>query len=140
MIDVRIDNKASDVLYIPLENTDSDVVGYKLFSNVGKLNKIMPSETAGGIIIGKSSTRCKDQAVVVPNFSDFLILLDSTVSGTVVCLPNGLTNLSQYILPSLEKYNKLVLWFGNDVHSWDSARCFAKKLGEKRCFIIRYVN
>jgi len=37
----------------------------------------------------------------------------------------------------LEHFNKLILWFGNDQIAWNSARTFAKKLMENRCYFIR---
>jgi twinkle protein len=45
--------------------------------------------------------------------------------------------LPQELLPSLEYFNKLILWFGNDQIAWNSARTFAKKLIENRCYFIR---
>jgi len=40
----------------------------------------------------------------------------------------------------LENYDKLILWFGNDQIAWNSARTFAKKLIENRCYFIRPTN
>jgi twinkle protein len=52
----------------------------------------------------------------------------------------GLASLPQQVLPSLEQFTKLVLWFGNDIGSWDAARNFAKKLGENRCYFVRPIE
>ena len=41
------------------------------------------------------------------------------------------------ILPQLEQFGKVILWFGGDSRKWQSARHFARKLNEKRCFLIR---
>jgi twinkle protein len=41
------------------------------------------------------------------------------------------------ILPYLEQFNKIIIWLGNDMKAWQSARQFARKLSDKRCFIIR---
>lgn len=74
----------------------------------------------------------------MPSIADFLILLNAKIStSNIVCLPNGVTNFSITTLPTLEKYNKLILWLGNNTQSWDTAKNFAKKLGEKRCLFIR---
>lgn len=43
------------------------------------------------------------------------------------------------ILPHLEQFQKIIIWFGADVKAWDAARQFARKLIEKRCFLIRYL-
>lgn len=45
--------------------------------------------------------------------------------------------MPQELLPSLENFSKLILWFGNDQIAWNSARTFAKKLVENRCYFIR---
>jgi twinkle protein len=52
----------------------------------------------------------------------------------------GLASLPQQVLPSLEQFTKLILWFGNDIGSWDAARTFAKKLGENRCYFVRPIE
>ncbi|KAG5887525.1 hypothetical protein JTB14_022137 [Gonioctena quinquepunctata] len=59
------------------------------------------------------------------------------VNANIVCLPNGVSNLTQNALPSLERFKKLVLWFASDSKSWNATRSFAKKLGEKRCQLVR---
>lgn len=81
--------------------------------------------------------KSKETAVLVPNISDFLILSNSKINVNVVCLPNHMKSLPQYYLPSLERFKKLILWFGWDSLAWDATRHFAKKLGEKRCFLVR---
>lgn len=111
-------------------------VSYKVFKETLKEPIVEPTPTSGGVLIGKS-TKKKDMGILVPNILDFLVLMNSGISGTIVCLPSGLLHLPQYVLPTFERFNKLVLWFGNDFQSWDAARNFAKKLGEKRCYFIR---
>lgn len=49
----------------------------------------------------------------------------------------GITSLPQQLLPFFENYNKLVLWLGNEIGSWDIAKMFSKKLNEKRCYFVR---
>lgn len=137
-VPIRIDSTETS-LYFPLDNAESKIVGYKVLNKaengIVKL-RTEPITNSIGILSGKS-TKCKDSAVIVPSISDFLVLLDSKIPSTIVCLPNGVLNLPQYILPSLERFSKLILWFGDDLNSWDSARNFAKKLGEKRCLFVR---
>ncbi len=38
----------------------------------------------------------------------------------------------------LESFRKITLWLGHGVQGTDCARAFARKLGEKRCHLIRY--
>lgn len=133
---VRIDETKTN-LYFPLENTISETVGYRVLNKETKAEVMEQNKTCTGILTYKS-TRNKDTAVLVPYVSDFLILASAKISRNIVCLPNGFSQLPQHILPTLEKYSKLILWFGNDCGSWDAARNFAKKLGEERCLFIRY--
>lgn len=134
-IDIRIDESKTN-LYFPLENALSNVVGYRIVNKKTKKEVVQPDLICGGVLTNRQN-RYKDTAIMVPNISDFFRLLSNKVPGSIVCLPNGLSQLPQYILPSLERFNKLILWFGDDSTSWDAARAFARKFGEKRCLFIR---
>lgn len=135
-MDVRVAQDKNSI-YFPLENVENEVVGYRKTQGPSKDDTVLPNLMYGGILTGRVP-KSKDTAVLVPNISDFLVLLSSKVSANIICLPNSVNNLSQYVLPSLERYKKLVIWFESDATSWDAARHFAKKLGENRCFLIRY--
>ncbi|XP_071092868.1 twinkle mtDNA helicase-like [Haliotis cracherodii] len=52
-------------------------------------------------------------------------------------LPRGYAVLAQEVLPSLERFKKILLWFGDDIRAWAGAKQFANKLNSKRCFVIR---
>nr|XP_023016578.1 twinkle protein, mitochondrial [Leptinotarsa decemlineata] len=134
-LDVRIDEKQTS-LYFPLENVESEIVGYRKVHSRLNEDIVIPDPTYGGLLTGKAPKN-KDLAILVPNVSDFLVLVNSKVNANIVCLPNGVNNLSQYVLPSLERFKKLVLWFASDTKSWQATRSFVKKLGEKRCQRVR---
>lgn len=134
-LDIRID-EAQTNLYFPLENILSETVGYKILNKETKRTIIRPQIACTGVLTLKSS-RNKETAVLVPYISDFLTLATAKISGNVICLPYGLSQLPQYVLAALERFHKLILWFGNDIIAWDTAKNFAKKLGEKRCLFIR---
>lgn len=123
-------------MFFPLENVESEIVGYRKLNQSTGEDIVIPHLMYGGLLIGKA-LKNKDTAILVPQLSDFMTLLNAKVTQNVVCLPNGVENLSQYVLPTLERFKKLILWFGNDLKSWDSARHFARKLNEKRCFFVR---
>ncbi|KAF7265342.1 hypothetical protein GWI33_021233 [Rhynchophorus ferrugineus] len=133
-LDVRIDNKRT-VMYFPLENVDNKIVGYRTIHSSQQVDNIIPNIECGGVLTAKP-TKNKNTAILVPTISDFLLLVSSKPSSSVVCLPEKVKTLSQYVLPSLERFNKLVLWLGSDNQSWDAARQFARKLGEKRCCLV----
>lgn len=126
----------TEQIYVPLTDTENSVTGYRLLDSV---ESTLPVRDARGIIVGRtcSGRTGSSHAVIVPSLKDALILLTARVPASVICLPYGLNSLPQIVLPQLEKFSRLTLWFGSDLHSWDSARNFAKKLGEKRCYFVR---
>ncbi|XP_072380128.1 mitochondrial DNA helicase [Diabrotica undecimpunctata] len=134
-LDVRLNEKHT-TLFFPLENVESETVGYRKVNCGLSTDTVLPDQNYGGILTARFP-KSKDTAVLVPSISDFLVLANTKLNINVVCLPNGVNNLSLYALPSLERFKKLVLWFGSDNKSWTAARNFAKKLGEKRCLLIR---
>lgn len=68
---------------------------------------------------------------------DMLALISKKSANLIICLPYNLRNLPQQLLPYMESFKKLILWFGNDEISWYTAKQFAKKFNEKRCYFIR---
>ncbi|KAL3287920.1 hypothetical protein HHI36_002376 [Cryptolaemus montrouzieri] len=131
-LNLRVDY-GLEKLYFPLENANSDIVGYRV---LGDEEITLPDTKCGGLVKGKKP-KDKDMAVLVENLADFLVLYTSDLKATIVCLPNGIKSLPQHVLPGLEKYKKIVLWLNGEVNSWDAARKFGKKLGEKRCLCVR---
>lgn len=125
-------------LYVPLLDMEGRVAGYKILG-AAQEESTLPTRNAQGLIMGRMCTGRSgiSSAVLVPTLRDALSLLAARVPAHVVCLPHGFNFLPQIILPQLERFSRIVLWFGGDMHAWDAARHFAKKLGEKRCFFVR---
>ncbi|XP_008556144.1 mitochondrial DNA helicase [Microplitis demolitor] len=134
-------DKTSSTLYFPLVGLGNRVSGFKSLSASPVLAETTtPSTNAHGLIIYKEKKiKNESTAVIVPSIEDLLALI-SEKAGNVICLPYGLKNMPLQILPLLESYRKLILWFDNDSASWDSARHYSKKLNEKRCFFVRPTN
>ncbi|XP_038047111.1 twinkle protein, mitochondrial-like isoform X2 [Patiria miniata] len=76
------------------------------------------------------------EMVLVANVLDALAVHQMT-GQTVLALPNGSASLQQELLPLLEQFHQITLWFGNDMRSWEAAKQFARKLNTKRCYFIR---
>ncbi|XP_039275044.1 twinkle protein, mitochondrial [Nilaparvata lugens] len=126
----------SKTFVVPLKQSSSDVVGFKQIGQDGS-ELVEPCRNCRGILTYKSKPTRKDAtAVIVHSFKDFLALANLQLYYHIICLPYGITSLPQDILPLLERYKKIVLWFGNGSGSWDAARQFAKKLNEGRCFFV----
>jgi twinkle protein len=54
-----------------------------------------------------------------------------------VSLPNGCRSLPLEVLPLLEEFSKIYLWMDNDIAGQEGAEQFAKKLGLRRCYIVK---
>ncbi|XP_014203610.1 twinkle protein, mitochondrial [Copidosoma floridanum] len=133
--------ESTETLYFPLLAFRTLIVGYKSLCVKSGLIKTFPETNAAGIIIYKQKNIKSDGiAVLVPNIEDLLAVASEKAANLIICLPYGLQHIPQQILPSLEIYKKLILWFGNDEPSWDTARHFAKKLDEKRCDFVRPID
>ena len=54
-----------------------------------------------------------------------------------VSLPNGCRSLPLPLLPFLDQFPRIILWLDNDAPGQESAAMFARKLGQKRCLLVR---
>ncbi|XP_011333970.1 twinkle protein, mitochondrial isoform X2 [Ooceraea biroi] len=132
---------APALLHFPLIAFSNTVVGYKTLSSKPEFEQTVPTYNAAGVVTYKQkNSRSDGTAIVVPTIHDLLALVAQRAANLIVCLPYNLQNLPQQVLPSLENYKKLILWFGNDEPSWYTARQFAKKLNEKRCYFVRPID
>jgi twinkle protein len=127
----------SETLYFPLLSFRNEIVGYK-YLTAAYSEKTFPVTNAHGVILYKSKTLKPDEnAVIVSNINDLLIIASNKATNLIICLPYGLQNIPQEILPCLESYKKFIIWFGSDKPNWNTARDVVKKLGETRCFFMR---
>lgn len=78
----------------------------------------------------------KKEVVLTSNEFDAIAVSQSTMYPAI-SLPMGTNSLPLEVLPQLEQFEKIVLWFGNDVFSRHAANQFSKKLNLKRCFLVR---
>nr|XP_054761722.1 twinkle mtDNA helicase-like [Lytechinus pictus] len=76
------------------------------------------------------------EVILTANALDAMAVNEVT-GQTALALPRGTAYLPQEVLPLLEQFQKIVLWFGNDMRSWEAAKSFGRKLNPKRCFFIR---
>lgn len=131
--------ESSSLLHFPLTSISNSLIsGYKSLTPELTPEYTTPTSQCGGFLLYRQKgSRSDDSIILVPSVRDFLALVESSAAPLVGCLPHNLQNLPQHALPCLEPYKKLILWFGNDEASWDTARQFAKKLSEQRCHFVR---
>ncbi|XP_012279220.1 twinkle protein, mitochondrial [Orussus abietinus] len=131
-------NALSNSLHFPLVGLGNCIVGYKTLSAHLEVETAVPASNTSGLVWYKSrNVKSDSTAIIVPTLRDLLALVSKKAATVIICLPYGLQFMPQQILPNLENYKKLILWFGNNTQSWDAARHFAKKLNEIRCYFVR---
>ncbi|XP_068439548.1 twinkle mtDNA helicase [Clinocottus analis] len=54
-----------------------------------------------------------------------------------VALPRGVSCLPPILLPYLEQFKQVTLWLGDDIRSWEASKIFSRKLGLRRCSLVR---
>lgn len=54
-----------------------------------------------------------------------------------VALPRGVSCLPPILLPHLEQFKRVMLWLGGDIRSWEASKIFSRKLGLRRCLLVR---
>uniref|UniRef100_A0A1B6ML71 DNA 5'-3' helicase n=1 Tax=Graphocephala atropunctata TaxID=36148 RepID=A0A1B6ML71_9HEMI len=130
-------NQSGTHLYVPVKHGES-IVGVKELTPDGRETTV-PNTGCKGILLLKSAKKLKRrrEAVVVHSVRDMLALASLKLSYDVISLPHGISCLPQEVLPLLEDYTKIVLWFDNEEGHWESARQFARKLNEQRCYFVR---
>ena len=133
-LQIRI-SKCKNYMYIPFFTFDNTIAGYKIIGIDGKLN-MYPSTNCPGVLKSHNSEK---SAIVVAEEKDFFALLPLNLKSEIICLPYGYSYLPQSSLPVFEKYENIILWLG-DAKAIDASSSFAKKLGEKRCFIVKPID
>ncbi|XP_052073848.1 twinkle mtDNA helicase-like [Mytilus californianus] len=131
-------------LLIPYRSPDGVLIDCKCltpyFDEDGEFNGLSYSFTNGS---GQSSLfgwrkedEEKKQLILTKTEKDALVLQQTTSDYSVLSLPRE-SNLPQEVLPYLEKFETVILWFGDDMQSWEYTIKFARKLGERRCLVFR---
>lgn len=139
-LQIRVNSDKTE-LYFPLyNNSSSHIVGFKILDKSGNSSTLPKTDCPGVLSYPSKLNKKKSEALIVANIFDFVALLQQNLSVQIICLPYGVTNLPQSVLPFLESYNKLILWLGVDAGAWHSTSNFLKKLNEKRCHLIQPTN
>ncbi|KAK6487255.1 twinkle protein [Huso huso] len=79
----------------------------------------------------------KDTEVVLTGREVDTLAVSQATGLPSVALPRGVSCLPPVLLPFLEQFKRVTLWLGGDLRSWEASKIFARKLGLKRCSLIR---
>ncbi|XP_028823369.1 twinkle mtDNA helicase [Denticeps clupeoides] len=79
----------------------------------------------------------KDAEVVLTGCERDSLAVSQATGLPTVALPRGVGCLPPALLPYLEQFRRVTLWLGGDMRSWEASKIFARKLGLKRCSLVR---
>ena len=79
----------------------------------------------------------KHSVVITANEFDALAINSCSLKHAAIALPYGASNLPLHLLPYVEIFSELILWFGSELSSIEAAKMFAEKLNSSRCRAVR---
>lgn len=123
------DSSLKGVKLLSAQNTDTDKVTY----NEATVPKCSSYYNLFGLpLLG----RMDSEVVLTGNELDTLAVSQATGLPSVA-LPRGVSCLPPVLLPYLEQFKQVTLWLGGDIRSWEASKIFSRKLGLRRCFLVR---
>ncbi|XP_076313251.1 LOW QUALITY PROTEIN: mitochondrial DNA helicase [Tachypleus tridentatus] len=136
---VRV-NKERTALVYPYYGPDRKLFGLK-YSHVQPAAEetedfFFPKQIILGLFGWHRVSKNQQEIVLVSNPLDALSVSQET-NVPAIALPRGTAALPQEVLPLLEQFRKITIWFGNNISEWQAAKMFARKLGERRCHFVR---
>ncbi|KAK0137716.1 Twinkle protein, mitochondrial [Merluccius polli] len=78
-----------------------------------------------------------DSEVVLTGHELDVLAVSQSTGLAAVALPRGNSCLPPSLLPYLEQFRRVTLWLGGDMHAWEASRIFSRKLGLRRCWLVR---
>ncbi|CAL8304213.1 unnamed protein product [Lota lota] len=78
-----------------------------------------------------------DAEVVLTGHELDVLAVSQGTGLPAVALPRGNSCLPPSLLPYLEQFKRVTLWLGGDMRAWEASRIFSRKLGLRRCSLVR---
>lgn len=121
----------------PMFDKEKNLVRFKVRSVEKKANmRLNPKGGAWGLF--GLDTVPDDAKEVIVTEGEFDAMAAHQATGMpAVSLPNGASSLPPALLPALERFRKIYLWMDDDMPGRDGAQQFSKKLGVRRCVVVR---
>ncbi|XP_072523404.1 twinkle mtDNA helicase [Salminus brasiliensis] len=79
----------------------------------------------------------KETEVVLTGSEIDSMAVSQATGLSALALPRGVSCLPPVLLPYLEQFKKVTLWLGGNMRSWEASKIFSRKLGLKRCSLVR---
>uniref|UniRef100_UPI003AAC2EEC twinkle mtDNA helicase n=1 Tax=Centroberyx gerrardi TaxID=166262 RepID=UPI003AAC2EEC len=122
----------------------SSLKGVKLLSaqttETGKVaytEAIVPKSNSYYNLFGLPLVGRMDSEVVLTGQELDTLAVSQATGLPSVALPRGVSCLPPILLPYLEQFKRVTLWLGDDMRSWEASKIFSRKLGLKRCSLVR---
>ncbi|KAG5262717.1 hypothetical protein AALO_G00278090 [Alosa alosa] len=126
---------------------DSGLRGVKLLSagtdaagQVVYTEATVPRPSSYHNLFGLPLVGRKDSEVVLTGREADSMAVSQATGLPSLALPRGVSCLPPALLPYLEQFRRVTLWLGGDMRSWEASKVFSRKLGLKRCSLVRPGN
>lgn len=122
---------------------DCTMKGLKLLSAtcqadvVDYIETVYPRPSHYHNLFGITVTGKKDTEVVITSRELDSLAVHQATGVTAISLPRGISCFPPVLLPYLEQFKRITLWLGDDLRTWEASKLFSRKLGIKRCSLIR---
>ncbi|XP_062331251.1 twinkle protein, mitochondrial [Osmerus eperlanus] len=123
------DSSLRGVKLMSAQSTESGIVAYS--------EATVPKAGSYHNLFGLPLVGRKDTEVVVTGHEVDTLAVSQATGLPCVALPRGVSCLPPVLLPYLEQFKKVTLWLGGDMRSWEASKIFSRKLGLKRCSLVR---
>lgn len=123
------DSSLKGVKLLSAQSTDSDKVIYN--------EATIPKSNSYYNLFGLPLVGRVDSEVVLTGHELDTLAVSQATGLPSVALPRGVSCLPPILLPYLEQFKRVTLWLGDDMRSWEASKIFSRKLGLRRCSLVR---
>ncbi|XP_022599004.1 twinkle protein, mitochondrial [Seriola dumerili] len=123
------DSSLKGVKLLSAQNTDTDKVTYN--------EATVPKCSSYYNLFGLPLVSRMDSEVVLTGRELDTLAVSQATGLPSVALPRGVSCLPPVLLPYLEQFKRVTLWLGEDIRSWEASKIFSRKLGLRRCSLVR---
>lgn len=141
---VRFFKPTKSLVFPWFSGRDSGIRGVKLLSAAVKGDEqvvyaeaTVPKVSSYHNLFGLPLIARKDVEVVLTGHELDSMAVSQATGLPSLALPRGVSCLPPILLPYLEQFKKVTLWLGGDMRSWEASKIFSRKLGLKRCSLVR---
>ena len=121
----------------PMYDGERRLVRHKLRSvNSKKGMRLAPKGGMWGFFGLNTVPGDSESVILTEGEYDAMSVYEAT-GKPAISLPNGASSLPVSLLPFLERFKQIYLWMDDDAAGQRGTDMFSRKLGEKRCLIVR---